>query len=107
MDNRQCIVLVALQQALLGEVSAQLRAVTVRYDDTSIHFESFYDGEVSDDDRESMSCVETELIAYFPEDHRITCEIHRLDYPALIPKDRVWVYYRKEDSIRPTRRALH
>lgn len=96
MNDRKHIVLVAVQQALLGEVGPRLRAIMVDYDDSSIELDAFYDGEVDEDDREAMSCVETELIAIFPETHNITVRIHRRDYPALIPKDKVWVYYRKE-----------
>jgi hypothetical protein len=96
MSERKLHVLVALQQALLGEVSPALRAVTVLYDDNSIHFDAYYDGNVSDDASEAMSRVETELIAAFPETHRISYSVKRLDYPALIPKDRVWVFYRQE-----------
>jgi hypothetical protein len=93
---RRCDVLLALQHALLGEVPAQLRAVTVSYDDTSIMFQSYFDGAITDEDRESMSLVETELMAAFPSTHTIGHDIIRLDVPALVPKDRTWVYHRKE-----------
>jgi hypothetical protein len=95
-DPRRCEVLLSLQRALLGEVTPRLRAVTVKYAESSVHFEAYFDGEVSDEDRESMSLVETEVMADFPSDHLITHEVIRLDAPALIPKDRTWVYYRKE-----------
>jgi len=96
MNSRKCAVLLTLQQALLGEVSARLRVVTVSYDDTSIHFECFYDGEITEEDRESMMCVETELIAVFPETDRITHQILRKDYPGAIPKNCTWVFFRAE-----------
>ncbi|MBS1910962.1 MAG: hypothetical protein JST22_03155 [Bacteroidetes bacterium] len=96
MNDRKHMVLVALQQALLGEISPNLRAVTVVFDETSIHLDCYYDGNADDDDQESMSSVETEVTAMFPESQRVTHQIHRLDYPALIPKDRTWAYYRKE-----------
>jgi hypothetical protein len=99
MSERKLHVLVELQQALLGEVSRTLRAVTVLYDDDSIHFDAYYDGKITDDAREAMSRVETELIAAFPETHRISYSVKRLDFPALIPKDRVWVFYRQEVPI--------
>lgn len=99
MNDRGQIVLLALQQALLGEVSERLRAVTVSYDDTSVHFDCIYDGDIRDEDRESMSCVETELMALFPQAHRITHKVTRSDYPNLIPKNRIWVYHRKEGDI--------
>ena len=96
MNDRRHQVLVAVQQALLGEVSARLRAVTVAYTDMSIHLDCYYDGEITDEDREAMSCAETELIAMSPETHRITHQVHRKDYPAAIPKDTTWAFYRKE-----------
>lgn len=97
MNNRRYQVLVGVQQALLGEVSAHLRAVTVSYDDTSIHLDCYYDGEITDDDREAMSCVETELMAVFPETHTVTHSVQRRDYPDPIPKETIWAFFRKEN----------
>ncbi|MBZ4396329.1 hypothetical protein VZQ01_24685 [Myxococcus faecalis] len=94
--NRSSLVHLSLQRALLGAIPSRLRAVTVRFDDTRLHFEAFFDGAIRDEDRETMSEVETELIADFPDDHEISHELIRLDPPALIPKDRAWVYYRQE-----------
>ncbi|SFU58588.1 hypothetical protein [Nitrosospira multiformis] len=96
MNDRKHQVLVAVQQALLGEISARLRAVTVAYDDTSIHLTCYYDGEITDADREAMSCVETELMAVFPETHTITYNVQRKDYPDPIPKEVTWAFFRKE-----------
>jgi hypothetical protein len=98
VGTRRCEVLLSLQRALLGEVTPNLRAVTVNYDDTSIHFEAFFDGAISDDEREGMSLVETEVLADFPAVHKVTHEVIRMDAPAMIPKDRIWVYFRKESS---------
>lgn len=95
-DMRRCEVLLSLQRALLGEVGPSLRAVTVNYAESSLHFEAFFDGAITDENREAMSLVETEVMADFPSTHTITHEVTRLDAPALIPKDRTWVYYRKE-----------
>lgn len=72
MNDRKHNVLIAIQQALLGEISPKLRAITLSYGDETIHFDCYYDGEIFADDREAMSCVETELIAIFPETHSIT-----------------------------------
>lgn len=97
MRNRKDEVLVAMQQALLGEVSARLRAVAVFYDDESIEFTCYFDGNISEEDQESMSCVETELMAVFPGNHSINYSLHRIDYPGLIPKDGIWVFLRREN----------
>lgn len=96
--NRRCEVLLTLQNALLGEVSTHLRAVTTAYDETNIHFDCYFDGEASFDVRESMSVVATNLIAAFPQDHEVSYCVHRLDFPALIPKNSVVAYRRKESA---------
>lgn len=96
IDARRCAVLLALQQALLGEVTAQLRAVTVTYTETRIHFEAYYEGEIGDDEIEAMSLVATEVLAVFPSDHTVTHDVIRLDAPALLPRNGAWVYHRKE-----------
>lgn len=93
---RRSRVLLSLQRALLGAVGPALRAVTVTYTDSSIRFEAYFDGEIGADDREAMSEVETEVMADFPPTHRITHDVTRLDAPASIPKDRTWVFHRKE-----------
>lgn len=95
-DARRCEVLLSLQRALLGEVTPNLRAVTVAFTGDSIHFEAFFDGPIGDEEREAMSLVETEVLADFPPEHRVTHQLVRLDAPTLVPKDRTWAYHRKE-----------
>lgn len=98
IDNRQCEVLLSLQRALLGAISPAIRAVTVRFDESSIYFEVFVHGEISDEVREAMSEVETEVMADFSSVERVSHALVRLDPPELIPKDRHWVYFRREDD---------
>lgn len=85
-----------MQRALLGEITQNVRAVTVEYDATNIHIEVFFDGEISDDDRETVLLVDTEVLAEFPAHHRVHTVGIRRDAPAPIPKDRLWAYYRRE-----------
>ena len=96
MSDREREVLLAMQMALLDEVSDRVRAVSVSWTDTTIHFDSYFDGEIADDDRESMACVDTELVAWFPESHTITHTVHRLDYPQRLPQDNRRVFSRRE-----------
>jgi hypothetical protein len=95
--DRKHEVLVSVQQALLGEVSPLLRAVTVDFDATTIRLKCYYDGDVDPTDRESMSQVETELIAYFPESHSIVVDVIAKNYPEPIPKGVIWAFFRRED----------
>ncbi len=94
LDKQQA--LLAIQLCLLGEVSAALRAVTIRLADDHLHFDCYYDGPIDETDVESMSCVETELIAALAEDTRITHALHRVDSPSHLPKTDTFVFLRRE-----------
>lgn len=85
-----------LQIALLGEVGPALRAVCyrIRGDDVTIQF--YFDGQISAVDRESASCVITEVIAALPIHVRVSEEVIRCDWPARIPPDVPRVYHRRE-----------
>ena len=88
--------LLEMQQSLLGEVPRTLRAVTIRVAGDHLHFDSYFDGPIAEIDIESMSCVETELIAVFPEIIQLTHSVHRLDMPTVLPKTDCFVYLRRE-----------
>ncbi len=96
-DERATTVLLALHDALLGAVPAHLRAVVVRWDEHSVHFDAYYDGEVTDKDRETMEIVDTEVLAAFPESHTVSHAVHRLDFPAVFPGSGRFVFHRQED----------
>lgn len=101
-DDRRSSVLLAIQAALLGEVSSKLRAVSASWTETNIHFDCYFDGDVSDEDRDSMSCVETELLAMYPESHSVSHDIHRVDYPAPLPQTPERVFRRREFPFVPS-----
>ena len=88
--------LLAIQQSLLGEVSARLRALTIRMTGDYLHFDAYYDGPIDQDEVESMSCVETELIAALPDTITISHSVHRIDSPSIVPKTDIFVYMRRE-----------
>jgi hypothetical protein len=96
-DERTVAVLLALYDALLGAIPAHLRAITARWDESSVHFDAYYDGEVSDEDRETMAVVDTEVLAGFPETHVVSHAVHRLDFPAEFPDSGRFVFHRQED----------
>lgn len=90
-------VLLTTQVAMLGEISAAVRAVTVGWDGNEIRLRAIVEGEPSEEDVESMEAVGTEIIASFPE-HQIDVEVMRLDAPAPIAPHnlKAWAYARKE-----------
>ena len=85
-----------LQTALLGAVGPRLRAVSYerRGEDVEIGF--WFDGPVSDEDRESASVAVTEVIAALPADVRVSEQVVRWDAPARIPPGIRRVYQRRE-----------
>jgi len=65
----------------------------------SIHLSCYFDGEVSGDDRESMSLVHTYVLSDFPDGHSTTLSIERIDYPQALPHVGECVYFRKEADL--------
>ena len=97
MSELRAIFGMSLQVALLGAVSPSLRAVSIRKrDDQAIIF-FYYDGPISEEDRESASTVETELLADLYPEHPFTVELVRLDMPAALPRADFRVYHRREN----------
>jgi hypothetical protein len=96
--DRRTDVLIHMQQALLGEVFSALRAVDVNWTESSLHFIGYIDGDISEEDEESLSCIETELITAFSEDHEIGYDSMRIDFPDSLPQQRgqACVYSRRE-----------
>jgi hypothetical protein len=90
-------VLLTAQVALLGEVSAAVRAVALAWSPQKIHLRAVFDGEIDDEDSESMECVGTEILASFST-HEIEVECTRLDAPSPLKPLflMAWVYMRKE-----------
>ena len=85
-----------LQTALLGEVGGALRGVAFGIGDRTVRVRFWYDGPVSDEDRESAACVVTELYASLPHDWRVADEVIRLDAPARLPYDVPMIFHRRE-----------
>lgn len=91
--------ILSLNGALIGEVFSQLRVAKIQWDNEKVSLLFYYDGEISEDDRESLECIATEVISDFP-DHALEVNITRCDYPARIPQSEAsniaLVYRRKE-----------
>ncbi len=87
--------LLSVLYALIGEVSPPLRAVRIKWDEKIIHLFFYYDGEISEEDRESAENIATEVIANFSE-HVLEVNIQRLDYPKPIPEIGELAYSRRE-----------
>jgi hypothetical protein len=85
-----------LQVALLGEVFPSLRGVGFTLGPKQVKLLFFHHGPISDEDRESASCVETEVMAGLPTSVEVVSEITRADAPKLMADPGRWVYRRRE-----------
>ncbi len=90
-------VLLSIQRALLGAVSSRLRGIACAWDHSRISIKAFFDGEVSEVDKEAMEVACSEVLSDFPE-HRVDVESVRLDYPEKLTLSglNAWVYRRME-----------
>jgi hypothetical protein len=93
--------LLSVQRALLGEVTPEMRAISLELSQKVLRVTVFIDGLVDEDLVDDFdSAVITQIIADFPEPDRddpaVEFEFIRADVPApLEPRGR-WVYFRKE-----------
>lgn len=80
------------------EIAENLRSV--RFDwainEESITIYFYFDGVITDDNRDSASCVGGEVTGDFDENVLIREECIRLDFPEKIPDHMDIVYFRKE-----------
>ncbi len=92
---REQRILISLWGALLGEITPNMRAVYVDWDEETIHLYFVFDGEFTDEEQEEVSCIETEVISQMPDD---MYELHCMQKDAPLPIDCPGrcVYKRKE-----------
>lgn len=89
-------VALVLQLALLGEVFPALRGVGFTLEGDEVRLVFFHQGAISEEDRESASCVETEVMAGLPRSATVVSEVVRADMPKIMPDPGRWVYRRRE-----------
>jgi hypothetical protein len=72
--------LLALQTSLLGYVSANMRTVTCGFTGENITVRVVFDGAITDEDREAMDEVGSELASHF-EHESVDMQCVRIDAP--------------------------
>lgn len=96
LDNSIVMARLNIQRALLGEVSGKLRAVVFSVSNLSLDIRFYFDGKISEEDIESASYVETEVLADYEEDYKVVVRCLQLDAPMPIFDDGTWVFKRRE-----------
>ena len=97
-DMRLCA-----QSALLGTITPNIRQIWIGLIDETIHrtiqFVVIFDGEISEDDEDNMSCVGTEFLASVGGDFHINEQFISISPPNRYERpneDYICVYARKE-----------
>ena len=85
-----------LQVALLGEVFPALQGVGFTLENEKVELIFYHDGALSEEDRESTSCVETEVMAGLPKSVVVVSQVIRVDAPKSMPDPGRWAYCRRE-----------
>ena len=87
--------ILTLNKALLGKVFPIVRAARIDWNDDKIILYFYYDGEISEEDHESLESVAKEVISDFSE-YNLDLNIKRGDYPEQLLQKEELVYRRKE-----------
>jgi hypothetical protein len=100
-------VLLAMQRALLNEVTPELRAVAVDFEPRQLIFYAnfYYEGEPSEKMIDLWDCAITEASADLGH-CSIQSQIDRLDYPHDLPARGYYVYLRKEPNTSINKKRL-
>jgi len=91
-------VLLAVQSALVGMVTPELRAVVVDFcqEEQLLYIRFYYDGQVSEELIKLWKCAISAAHANLRLDCRLDGEVERVDYPQEPPFRGRYAYFRKE-----------
>jgi hypothetical protein len=97
----------SVQRALLGQVSSALAAVSCGLNDNDVVLEFLVDSDFSDEDRERMEVVASEVVADFSDATLTTVFTSPPTDRARVPvAERWWVYKRFEPNAMSVERKL-
>lgn len=95
-DNLRSDIVMSVNRALLGEVFPELVAVSCGIEsDSKFELTFFIDPLLPDSMEESISCIETEVIADFPENFEISHKVVLSKQADLPTSDAFWIFLRK------------
>jgi hypothetical protein len=100
-------VFLSVNRALLGAIGSNVRAITCFWTDQGISIRVIFDGAIGENDFDTMSVVETEVMADFP-DHDVSVVCDRIDAPQIveIKNGSLLIFERREDPPLRTRRRF-
>ena len=91
-------VILSVGRALLGAITPEIRRVGFVLDGQRIQVLCIHDGAPSESLSEEMNEVEGYVLGDFAADVDVEVKLVRIDAPAPIEREAVWVYARKEGT---------
>jgi len=94
----QGLVLLSIQDALVGEVFPSLRAVDVSWDESRVDVLFFVSSKLNDDEEEAISSIEAEMSAHLNSKVEVHSEVNVVSSDSPLPQRRgkVCVFARKQ-----------
>ncbi len=97
MESLQAKIIISVARALLGEVFPAPRGVAyILPSENSIQVIFYDDGDIDEADAESISCVETEIMADFLPEISVEAVTERIDLPSPIAQRGYFIFRRRE-----------
>src|SRR4051812_32324838 len=87
------------QVAFVGKISSKMRAAVLSVTPGNVEVRCYFDGPIDEEDAESVSFAETEMMAQFEPEVTVSARCIRLDAPELITGDGLIVYGRRESTV--------
>ncbi|HEX8550856.1 MAG TPA: hypothetical protein VF681_04810 [Abditibacteriaceae bacterium] len=101
MDNINSRLKLSLQKALLGAITDNLYAVTAGFEGQWIRIDAYFTGDITAEDRDSISVAATEVIADFATDFMIDERCYSLlEHNSLKTLD-FWAFLRQREENSP------
>ena len=92
------MLLLSIQRAILGVITPNIRGITCALNNSQIIIRCYFEGQITEENEESMNSVEAEVIADFPPDFTIDLQCIATNKSESLEQHRLlaWAYKRKE-----------
>jgi len=98
-ENLRSDIVLSVNRALLGEVFPELVAVSCEIEgERKFELTFFVDSKLPAFKAEEISCIETEVLADFPNDFEISHKIVSSRQASLTASDAFWIFLRKTNE---------
>ncbi|MFI6220976.1 hypothetical protein ACIBEH_10520 [Nocardia salmonicida] len=98
-ERKRKALLSSVNRAMSGNLPPVVRAVFCKDESSRVFLRFVVDGEISDGDRDSVSCIGAEVIADFSAPYLIEESVERLDAPSHVANPPGWLLAFRRDEL--------